>query len=142
MIRTYREADLDIVMQIWLETNIKAHSFIPREYWIGNYAAVKEMLPQAEIYVYEDDDTQQILGFIGLTDNYIAGIFVKEAAQSKGTGRQLLNHVKEIKPALSLSVYEKNTRAISFYQREQFVIQSENTDDITAEKEYIMAWSK
>ena len=36
--------------------------------------------------------------------------------------------------------YQKNTRAIQFYQREQFVIQSENIDDNTDQKEYVMIW--
>lgn len=142
MIRRFTENDLAAVMKIWLDTNIKAHDFIPKEYWTNNYAAVKEMLPQAEIYVYEDDKTHQTLGFIGLTNNYIEGIFIKEAVQSKGIGKILLNYVKEIKSDMSLSVYKKNIRAIAFYQREQFIIQSENIDNATNEKELIMAWSK
>ena len=129
-------------MQIWLDTNIKAHNFIPKEYWIGNYAMVKDILPRAEIYVYEDDKLNQIDGFIGLTDDYIEGIFVRDDVQSRGIGKQLLNYAKEIKSSMSLSVYQKNTRAIFFYQREQFVIQSENIDDSTNEKELIMTWSK
>lgn len=142
MIRTFGENDLFSVMQIWLDTNIKTHSFIPKDYWTDNYAMVKDMLPQAEIYVYEDDDTNRIDGFIGLTDNYIEGIFVREALQSKGIGKQLLNYAKEIKSSLKLSVYQKNTRAIAFYQREQFVICSGNIDDSTNEKEFIMTWNK
>lgn len=142
MIRAFRENDLLSVMQIWLDTNINAHSFIPKEYWTDNYAVVKEILPQAEVYVYEDDDIHQIIGFIGLTNNYIAGIFVKEAAQSKGIGKQLLSYVKEFKSVLSLSVYQKNIQAISFYQREKFIIQSENMDECTNEIEFIMDWSK
>lgn len=142
MIRRFNENDLTAVMQIWLDTNIKAHDFIPKEYWIENFSAVKEMLPQAEVYVYENNDGHQIDGFIGLTDNYIAGIFVKESAQSKGIGKQLLAYVKEIKTNLTLSVYQKNTRAISFYQREQFVINSENIDGDTDETELIMTWRK
>lgn len=141
MIRKLRENDLTVVMEIWLDSNIKAHYFIPKDYWISNYPVVKEMLPQAEVYVYEEEDTQQIIGFIGLTDNYIAGIFVKESAQSRGIGTQLLNYVKEIKTNLSLNVYQKNVRAISFYQKEQFIIQSENTDE-NNEKEFIMSWKK
>lgn len=129
-------------MQIWLDTNVKAHNFIPKEYWTSNYPTVKKMLPQAEVYVYENDDTHQIDGFIGLTNNYIAGIFIKDAAQSNGIGKQLLNYVKEMKPVLTLNVYQKNVRAVSFYLREQFSIQSENIDDNTNEKEYIMNWSK
>ncbi len=142
MIRVFKENDISVVMQIWLDTNIKTHSFISKCYWMDNYDMVKKIMPQAEIYVYEDNITNQIEGFIGLTDNYIAGLFVKEGVQSKGIGKQLLNYAKGIKSNMRLSVYSKNIRAIKFYQREQFVIQSENTDDNTNEKELIMVWSR
>ncbi len=52
------------------------------------------MLPHAEIYVHEDDCTKQVDGFIGLNDDYIEGIFVKETMQSKGIGKQLLKSCK------------------------------------------------
>ena len=142
MIRTFRESDLSAVMKIWLDTNIKANNFISKEYWTSNYEMVKEILPKAEIYVHEDDVTNLIDGFIVLTDSYIAGLFVKETAQSKGIGKQLLDHVKSIKFNMSLSVYQENIRAVHFYQREEFQIQSENIDDNTNEKELIMTWSK
>ena len=142
MIRVFKENDISVVMQIWLDTNIKTHSFISKCYWMDNYDMVKKIMPQAEIYVYEDNITNQIEGFIELTDNYIAGLFVKEGVQSKGIGKQLLNYAKGIKSNMRLSVYNKNIRAIKFYQREQFVIQSENTDDNTNEKELIMVWSR
>lgn len=142
MIRSFRENDLSAVMQIWLDTNIKAHNFIPHKYWAENFKSVKDMLPKAEIYVYENDTTKQIDGFIGFTDHYIEGIFVKESAQSKGIGKQLLDYVKGIKSTMRLRVYQKNTRAVSFYQREQFLIESENMDHMTNEKEYIMVWNK
>lgn len=142
MIRTFRENDLFVVMQIWLDTNIKTHNFISKEYWTDKYDMVRRVLPKAEIYVYEDNVTNQIEGFIGLADNYIAGLFVKETVQSKGIGKQLLHYAKCVKSNMSLSVYQKNIRAIRFYQREQFVIQSENIDDSTNEKEFIMTWRK
>ena len=129
-------------MQIWLDTNIQAHNFILKDYWTDNYDMVKEMLPQAELYVYENDETNQIDGFVGLMDDYVAGIFVRKDVQSKGIGKQLLDYVKAIKLSLSLSVYEKNTQAIHFYQRESFVIQSENIDDNTDEIEFVMTWSR
>ena len=142
MIRILQENDLGVVMQIWLDTNIDAHGFISREYWISNYATVEKMLPHAEIYVYENDDTEQIEGFIGVTDHYIAGIFVKAESQSKGIGKQLLDYVKGRKEELNLSVYQKNVRAVRFYQREQFFIRSENIDKETNETEYKMIWHK
>ena len=103
---------------------------------------VREMLPLAEIYVYEDDCTNQIDGFIGLNDDYIEGIFVKETMQSKGIGKQLLNHAKEVKSTLKLSVYQKNEKAIKFYLREKFNVQSENVDANTGEKEFTMVWNR
>ncbi len=142
MIRKYVDSDIDAVMQIWLNTNIQAHSFISPDYWKNNFDVVKEMLPLAEIYVHEVDNTNQIDGFIGLNDDYIEGIFIKEAAQSKGTGKQLLNHVKKVKSTLRLNVYQKNKRALQFYLREKFSIQSENVDDNTREKEFIMVWKR
>ena len=142
MIRPFKENDLTAVMQIWLDANMKAHDFTPKEHWTKNYAVVKEMLPQAEVYVYEDDDIHQIVGLIGLTNNYIAGIFIKDSAQSNGIGKQLLNYAKQLKSKLSLNVYQKNVRAVFFYQREQFIIQSKNIDDSTNEKEFIMNWNK
>ena len=71
MIRKMEEKDISDVLQIWLETNIKAHSFIDKEYWIGNYEMVKQILPEAEVYVYEDEKNGRIAGFIGINDQYI-----------------------------------------------------------------------
>ncbi|WP_199824858.1 GNAT family N-acetyltransferase [Collinsella provencensis] len=140
MIRAFDTTDLPAVMQIWLETNIQAHDFIPQEYWTGNFELVKDMLPQAEIYVHVNDTTHQIDGFIGLADEYIEGIFVQKDTQSHGVGRQLLEYAKQLKPRLSLHVYQENHRAVRFYQREQFTIESEGVDDATGQSEYVMVW--
>ena len=142
MIRQYANDDIDTVMKIWLDTNIQAHDFISADYWKCNFDMVKEILPQAEIYVHEDDGTKQIDGFIGLNDTYIEGIFVKKAAQSKGIGKQLLGYAKEVKSTLRLSVYQKNEKATKFYLREKFSIQSETVDDNTGEKEFVMVWRR
>ena len=96
------------------------------------------MLPQAEVYVYEDD--KMIQGFIGINDEYIEGIFVSDEMQSRGIGKMLLDYIKDKKDRLQLKVYQKNVRAMSFYQREGFTIQSEEMDEFTGEKEYVMNW--
>ena len=138
MIRKLQKVDINRVADIWLKTNLKAHFFIPEQYWISNYEFVKEMLPQAEVYVYEDD--KMIQGFIGINDEYIEGIFVSDEMQSRGIGKMLLDYIKDKKDKLQLKVYQKNVRAMSFYQREGFTIQSEEMDEFTREKEYVMNW--
>lgn len=65
MIRKYRISDINYVMQIWLNTNIKFHNFISEKYWIDNYDMVKKILPRAELYIYENDISNRIEGFIG-----------------------------------------------------------------------------
>ncbi|MBP3474823.1 MAG: GNAT family N-acetyltransferase [Lachnospiraceae bacterium] len=142
MIRKLLEKDIDRVADIWLDTNIKAHYFIPAQYWQDHFDAVKEMISQAEVYVYEDENEKRIQGFVGLSDDYIAGIFVWNEIQSCGIGKQLLDFLKSTRKQLSLSVYQKNMRAVKFYQRENFKIQCENTDDNTGEKEYFMIWKE
>ena len=135
-IRALRRADIGRVMELWLDANLKAHSFIPTAYWKSNFDAVKEMLPQAEVYVYEDEG--EIDAFVGLNGTYIEGIFVSSEMQSKGIGRRLLDFVKTKRTELCLNVYQKNTRAIDFYQREGFKIRCEGLDESTGEKDYEM----
>ena len=140
MIRKLRKADINKVADIWLDTNIKAHYFIPAQYWKRNFDLVKELLLQATVYVYEDK--QEIQGFVGLSDEYIEGIFVSAEMQSQGIGKILLNYVKGKRNNLLLNVYQKNARAISFYQREGFEIQCNGIDEATGERDYTMAWQR
>lgn len=140
MIRELRKVDINKVAEIWLDTNIKTHYFISAQYWKSNFELVKELLLQATVYVYEDK--QEIQGFIGLSNEYIEGIFVSAEMQSQGIGKILLNYVKGKRNKLILNVYQKNTRAISFYQREGFEIQYSGLDEVTGEKDYVMAWER
>ena len=140
MIRELRKADINKVANIWLDTNITAHYFIPAQYWKSNFELVKELLLQATVYICEDK--QEIHGFIGLNDEYVEGIFVSDEMQSQGIGKVLLNYAKDTRSKLLLNVYQKNTRAISFYQREGFEIQCNGIDEATGERDFVMAWQR
>lgn len=140
MIRDFKKEDIDRVMELWLDTNISAHSFIQSKYWKSNYDTVKAMMPGATIYVYEENNVVQ--GFVGLMDEYIAGIFVSQHVQSKGFGKKLLDYAKDKKGALSLSVYKENIRAVNFYLREDFTVSNEQIDKNTGKIELNMNWVK
>lgn len=83
MIRAFQPADLDPVAEIWLTANLQAHSFIFPEYWRGNLALVKELLLQAEVYVYEKGG--EILGFAGLDGAYIEGFLWQRKCAPKAS---------------------------------------------------------
>ncbi|MDH5100055.1 N-acetyltransferase [Lactobacillus kefiranofaciens] len=139
MIRKFQNTDLKNVLNIWLEGNLQAHSFIAAKYWQENYDKMANVyLPQAEIWVYEDQ--QKIKGFIGLQGDYIAGLFVAKDAQGQGIGTKLLDYVKKERIQLSLQVYEKNSHAISFYLAANFYIVKKELDKNVQEIEYLMEW--
>ena len=139
LVRTFHEADTDQVMQLWLNGNTDAHPFISKDYWQSHFAPVREQITQAEIFVCETES--EIQGFIGIADSYIAGIFVDRKHRSLGIGKALLDYAKQRHLSLSLNVYQKNKRAVSFYLREGFQILSEGLDESTKEKEYLMGWN-
>lgn len=117
---------------------MEAHSFVPEEYWNGHFEMVKELLAQAELYVWEDG--AGIQGFVGLEADYIAGLFVRSGARSGGVGKRLLDRAKAGRDGLTLRVYQKNAGAIRFYRREGFVVREESVDESTGEPEYVMLW--
>ncbi|WP_412268527.1 hypothetical protein [Enterocloster sp.] len=49
MIRTMPSNEIGAIAAIWLDTNLKAHDFIPPLYWKDHYEMVKGMLAEAEL---------------------------------------------------------------------------------------------
>ena len=140
MIRKFEMKDTKQVMQIWLDVNMDAHNFVQGDYWLSNYQSVQKQLLQADIFVYEQDE--EIQGFVGMTDDYLAGIFVDKKGRSMGIGKELLECVKQNYPVFSLNVYQKNRRAVDFYLREGLSIISKGIDEDTSEADYTMVWNK
>ncbi len=141
MIKEFKIENLEEVMEIWLQTNINAHDFIEREYWINNFDLVKKLLPDTKVYIFQEDNI--IKGFIGvIEDGYIAGLFVKEEYQREGIGEKLIKYIKPKYNQLKLDVYSKNKNAIKFYLKNNFKIVNEKNNEDTNELEYEMIFSK
>lgn len=140
MIRKIENKDIEEVMNIWLHTNIQAHSFIPKQYWEEHMADVRKAILKAEVFVFTQEEN--IVGFIGIVGEYIAGIFVKEEMQHRAIGTKLLQECKKRYSTLTLSVYEKNQKAIQFYQREGFRVKEKRIDQKTKQIEWIMEWNR
>lgn len=62
----------------------------------------------------------RIIGFIGLNQEYIEGIFVDANYHNKGIGTELIQKAKSIRNRLILKVYQKNLNAIQFYKKNEF----------------------
>ncbi len=141
MIRSMEMADLDRVMEIWLEANRQGHPFISDSYWVDNVPLVRELLPQAEVWV--EETAGAIGGFIGIVEGgFVAGLFVAVNRQSSGIGKALLEHGKARYPALGLHVYTENEKAVQFYRKNGFVQSGEMVNEETGHREYEMNWNR
>lgn len=135
MIRQYKSEDLNSVMTIWLQGNLQAHNFINPEFFKQNCDLVKMLIPMSTLYV---QDLDGVKGFIGITENYISGLFVDEAFRRQGTGKALVEKAKQRHTELFVHVYKKNTNAINFYLSQNFEIVSESINEETNEPELLM----
>lgn len=127
MIRKMEAGDLDAIMDIWLNANLDAHSFIERQYWENNLTTVRNAIAQAEVYCFVDDQGQ-VQGFIGLQDSYVAGLFIAKAYRGQHIGSALLRLAQEKYDQLSLDVYVKNQAAVAFYQTHGFRVGKSDGD--------------
>ena len=84
MIQRLTDKYIDDVIKIWLNENLNAHDFIDKDYFIKNYDIVREMLPKAEVYICKEN--KNVIGFIGIDNGYIAGLFVSDKYKRKGIG--------------------------------------------------------
>ena len=141
MITKFKIEQLDELMKIWLETNVDAHSFIPKEYWIDKAPLVRKLLPSSDIYVFKECNT--IKGFIGVIENgYIAGIFIKKEYQREGIGNKLIDYIKSKYENITLDVYNKNEKALNFYYKNNFKVLDSKIDEETKELEYTLFYKK
>lgn len=141
IIRKLEDGDITNTVDIWYETSLKAHDFIPKEYWESNKETMKTTyIPMSETFVASKNN--EIVGFVSLLDNYLAAIFVKVNFQGDGVGSALIKHAKSIHNNLELKVFVKNKQAVFFYKSKGFIVEKESLDEDTGEKEFHMKWHK
>ena len=132
MIRSYNSQDTDRVIRIWLEASILAHHFIPAMYWIGKQEDMRNVyLPGSDTYVFEDEKTKSVQGFISMVGNYLAAI-----------GKALIEYVKKIYPEITLRVYAKNEPSVAFYEKQGFRFVEKHVEEETGEQELVMKWNR
>lgn len=141
MIRKLQLSDVDEVLHIWLESSIQAHGFIDKEFWKSKVKDMREIyLPSGETYVFEQEGL--IVGFLSLSEDRLAAIFVSPDWQGKGIGTQLMQKAKEMHDTLELTVYKDNIQSIEFYKKHGFEIAREQMDSHTGHPELVMKYKE
>ena len=139
MIRNYRETDLEVIIRIWYDASVIAHSFIPSSFWASNKSAMRDKyLPLAENLVFEEEG--KAAGFISLVGEKVCALFVAPEMQGKGIGRALLEHAMVLQGNLSLKVYRENENALRFYEKRGFAAVGEEIDELTGCTQIRLEW--
>lgn len=139
-IHAYRdELHRERLADIWLAASRIGHPFFSETELLDQQAEVKDVyLKQAENWVIEENGSS--IGFIGLLDNFIGGLFVDPSAHGRGFGRALVLHAAALKGTLDVEVFAANAAAIAFYERLGFseVSRSLQDEDVTPREVVLM----
>ncbi|RAW05953.1 N-acetyltransferase [Halomonas elongata] len=139
MIRTYREEDIDQVLDIWLSASVKAHGFVDPAFWESKVDEMRDRyIPASETFVYERND--RVVGFYSLFEDTLAAIFVDPDLQGQGIGAALLDDAKGRREELRLTVYRENAPSVRFYEKHGFVPLGEQVDENTGHAEIVMRY--
>lgn len=126
MIRKAKINDLSRIAEIYIFNNRVNYFplFKDEEYSFGQLQVVSfvhHYLRKEEIlkslFVFDDGI---IKGFFQISGTEILKLYVDTFFQNKGIGHELINYAVQELQADHLWALEKNTRAISFYQRHRF----------------------
>lgn len=127
-IRAYEATDLHQLSSIWYDASKQAHPFLGTKRLQEQRALTESVyLPNSETWVA--CKVGEPVGFIGLLDTLIGGLFVEPTLQGGGVGRALIAHALKLKGELSLEVYADNQKAVAFYQRLGFEETSRRAED-------------
>ncbi len=119
-LRPYAPEDREDCLAIWQAASRHGHPFLGEDVLARQRDLVGDVyLPRAQTVVAERDG--RIVGFVGLIDAFIGGLFVDPRAHGRGIGRQLVLHAADLKGELAVEVYEENQGARAFYERLGFV---------------------
>lgn len=133
MIRKAKINDLSRIAEIYIFNNRVNYFplFKDEEYSFGqlqvvsfvhHYLSKEEILKS--LFVFDDGI---IKGFFQISGTEILKLYVDTFFQSKGIGHELINYAVQELQADHLWALEKNTRAISFYQRHGFHLTGQKT---------------
>ena len=117
------------LLNVW-EDSVKAtHTFLSNE----EIEKIKEYVPQAlkgiSHLIIAIDENENPIAFMGIEENKIEMLFIKNSERGKGLGKRLLNYGIVNYNVNELAVNEQNQQAKGFYERMGFKVYQRNELD-------------
>lgn len=119
MIRKHKETDLDVIIDIWYKASILAHPFLDSDFVERVKKDMRELyIPNSETWVYVEKG--RVVGFIGMIENEIGGLFVLPENHFNGVGTKLVNFVVKLFNEVEVEVFKENKIGRKFYYKYGF----------------------
>jgi len=119
-IRQRVAADDPQLAALWERSVRATHHFLAEDDIQMLYPHVRDAyLPTLEVWVYDNLDGTPG-GFIATSGDNVEMLFIEPRQRGQGLGRQLLDHVQGLHPALTVDVNEQNPQAHGFYRHYGF----------------------
>ena len=117
------------LLEVW-EDSVKAtHTFLSKE----EIEKIKEYVPQAlrdiSHLIILFDKNENHIAFMGIEENKLEMLFIKNSERGKGFGKRLLNYGIEKYNVNELTVNEQNPQAKGFYEHMGFRVYQRNELD-------------
>jgi ribosomal protein S18 acetylase RimI-like enzyme len=120
-LRPAEPSDVDALVETHLSSTRQAMPWLPQihtleqtVWWMSH-----QVLGRLRVWVAESEG--QIVGYAALGPGELEQLYVRPGYQGRGVGRLLLDQAKALEPqGLELWVFQRNTRARSFYEAHGF----------------------
>ena len=117
------------LLNVW-ESSVRAtHNFLSNE----EIEKIKEYVPQAlagiSNLIVETDENEKPIAFMGIQENKLEMLFIKNSERGKGIGKKLLNYGIEKYGVNKVTVNEDNPQAKGFYEHMGFKVYKRNELD-------------
>ena len=117
------------LLEVWKDSVKATHTFLSNE----EVEKIKEYVPRALIgishLIIETGENGNPIAFMGIEENKLEMLFIKNSERGKGIGKQLLSYGIENYGVNNLAVNEDNPNAKGFYEHMGFVVYKRNELD-------------
>ena len=135
------QADSIVRAHIWRRASRLAQPFLDEEAWTARAEEMtRQCLPDCRIQVL--DAGVRVVGFAAMRGEHLEALFVDPKFQGYGHGSALMAHVMSLSERITLRVFSRNVRAVSFYRRLGFHAYLETEDPTSGEPETLMVWTR
>ena len=128
-VKERNEELINHLLEIWEDSVRATHLFLSND----EIENIKKYVPQAlkfvEHLIILQNENYQSIAFMGIQENKLEMLFIKNSERGKGFGKQLLNYGIENYNINELAVNEQNPKAKGFYEHMGFKVYKRNELD-------------